>query len=150
MHQSILALHNIVRWVVLILGIIAFVRALIGWLGKRDWVESDRKAGSFFTIAIDIQLLLGLALFLFFSPITRAAFQDFSAVMKIDDLRFFTIEHTFFMVLAIVFAHVGNAITKKDIADASKFKRAALFYGLALLLILLGMPWVRPLLPGLG
>ena len=150
MYPLVLSLHNIVRWIVLILGIFAFIRASIGWLGKRDWAETDRKIGSFFTISIDIQLLLGLALFLFFSPITRAAFQDFGAVMKVEDLRFFTIEHTFFMILAIVFAHIGNAMTKKDIADVSKFKRAALFYGLALLVILLGMPWVRPLLPGVG
>ena len=115
MYPLVLSLHNIVRWVVLILGIIVFIRALIGWIGNRDWTERDRKLGSFFTISIDIQLLLGLALFVFFSPLTRSAFQDFGAAMKVADLRFFTLEHTFYMVLAIVFAHIGNGMTKKDI-----------------------------------
>lgn len=38
-----LALHNVFRWLILILGILAIVRAYLGWSGKREWTERDRK-----------------------------------------------------------------------------------------------------------
>jgi len=150
MYQVILALHNILRWVVLVLVVVAFVRALMGWFGKREWIETDRKVGLFSTIAIDTQLLLGLLLYLFFSPLTKAAFQDFGAAMGDTVMRFFAIEHVFYMALVVVFAHLGSALPKKASEALIKHRRAAIWFGLTLLLVLLGMPWARPLLPGLG
>ena len=60
MYEFILAIHNIIRWVALVLLIVTTVSAFIGWLGKREWAERDRKFGVFTTIALDTQLLLGL------------------------------------------------------------------------------------------
>ncbi len=85
MYAFFLAMHNIVRWVALILAIVATVTAFLGWFGKRQWSERDRKIGSFFGIAMDIQLLLGLLLYFVFSPITRTALQDFGAAMGVQD-----------------------------------------------------------------
>ena len=150
MYEIVLAIHNILRWIALILAIVAAVSALIGWLGKREWSERDRKFGTYLTIALDTQLLLGLILYFFLSPLTKTALQDFGAAMGVADLRFFGLEHALYMVAAVVFAHLGNALSKKAIDTQAKFMRAAIFYGLALVLILLGMPWGRPLFPGLG
>jgi len=47
----------------------------------------------------------------------------------------------------VIFAHLGSALPKKVEDSQSKYKRAALWFGLALLLILAGIPWGRPLLP---
>jgi hypothetical protein len=149
MYPFILTLHNILRWIALGLVLLATVRAFIGWFGKRDWSETDRKIGTFTTIGVDIQLLVGLVLYAI-SPLTRSAFQDFGAAMGISSLRFFAIEHVVYMLLAVVFAHLGSALPKRAQDSQGKFMRAAIFFGLALLLILLGIPWSRPLLPGLG
>ena len=150
MYLFTLMLHNIVRWVALALLVVVVVRAFIGWFGKRDWSETDRKLGLFTTIAIDIQLLLGLLLYFVFSPITKFALQDFGAAMGDAVMRFYALEHVFYMVLAIVFAHLGSALPKRAETSNAKYKRAAIFFALALVLILLGIPWDRPLLPGLG
>jgi hypothetical protein len=149
MYPILLAVHNIMRWIVLILGVIVVLRALIGWLNSREWTIVERRLGVFFTSAIDVQLLLGLLLFLFFSPLTKSAFQDFGAVMGNDGLRFIVLEHTFYMVLAVVFAHLGSVFSKRASQPTAKHRLAAIWYGLALIAILLGMPWTRPLLPGL-
>jgi len=149
MYSIILAIHNIMRWVVVILIVIAAVRAYMGWFNKRDWTEADRKAGSFAAMAMDIQILLGLALYFFLSPLIRSAFQDFRAAMKLVDLRFFAIEHVLFMFLAVVFTHLGSVLPRKAEESGDKHKRAALAFSLALLMIVIGMPWMRPLLPGL-
>lgn len=149
MYPFILALHNIIRWVALILVLVAAVTALIGWLGKRPWADRDRKIGVFTTIAMDIQLLLGLLLYFFLSPLTKTAFQDFGAAMGVTELRFYGLEHALYMILAVVFAHLGSALSKKASDSKAKFMRAAIFYTLALLLLLLGIPWGRPFFPGL-
>ena len=150
MYAVVLWIHNILRWVVLALAALAVVNAYWGWFGKREWTARDRKLGTFFTISIDIQLLLGLLLYIFLSPITKAALRDFGAAMGVADSRFFALEHTFFMLLAVIFAHLGSALPRRVDQDLAKFRRAALWFTLALLLILLGMPWARPLIPGLG
>lgn len=150
MYAVILAIHNIVRWIVLILAVVAVVRAYWGWFGKRGWSETDGKVGSFLGMAVDTQLLLGLILYIFLSPITRTAFQDVGAAMQVPNVRFFAVEHVLYMLLAVVFAHLGSILPRKVDESEAKYKRAALWFSLALLLILLGMPWMRPLLPGLG
>jgi hypothetical protein len=146
MYEIVLTIHSIVRWVALILVILATTFAFIGWLGRREWAERDRKIGVYTTIALDIQLLLGLLLYFFLSPLTKTAFQDFGAAMSVPDLRFFGLEHALYMLLAVISAHIGSALSKKATESRAKFMRAAIFYGLALLLILLGMPWFRGLI----
>lgn len=148
MYPVILALHNIVRWIVVVAAVLALVRAYRGLLMKGDWGSADRRAGLFFTSAMDVQLLLGLLLYVFFSPITRTALSNLGAAMSDPGARFFAIEHLFYMVLAVVFAHLGNTFSKKAAQSADKHRRAAIWYTLAVLAIILGMPWMRPLIPG--
>jgi hypothetical protein len=150
MYPILLGLHNIARWAALILGIVVTVQAFSGWFGKREWSVRDRKLGAYFGMTMDIQLLLGLLLFIVFSPITRSAFQDFGAAMQVSDVAFFLVEHPFAMLLAVVFAHVGSIQARKAPDSPARFKRAAIWYTLAVLLMILGMPWGRPIFPGLG
>ena len=150
MYGVVLALHNIIRWVALVFGIAAAVLAWVGWLRKRDWQPSDRKLGSYFAMSVDIQFLLGLLLFFFFSPLTRTALQDFGTAMSVANLRFFVLEHPFYMILALVFAHLGSILPRRVDQSTSKYRRAAIWFTLAVLMILLGMPWARPFLPWSG
>jgi hypothetical protein len=64
-----------------------------------------------------------------------------SVVMKNANLRFFAIEHFIGMLIAISLIHVGYSYAKKNVPDSTKHKRAVLFYGLALLIILISIPW---------
>jgi hypothetical protein len=149
MYPVVLFIHNLLRWVVLVLGVIAILRVYRGWFGKMNWTDQDRKFGVFFSSAIDTQLLVGILLYVFLSPITRSAFQDFGTAMSISDVRFYTVEHAFLMILAVVFGHLGTLLPKKVKESARKYRRAALWFTLALLAILAGIPWSRPLIPGL-
>jgi hypothetical protein len=149
MYAFVLAVHNILRWIVLFLLIIALARAFWGWFGKRDWTSTDSRVGTFYSVALDIQLLLGLILYFVLSPITRIAFSDFGAALANTDLRFFVFEHGLMMVLAVIFAHLGVATAKRAAEPVIKHRRAAIWFSLSLIAILLGMPWFRPLLPGL-
>ena len=150
MYAFILAVHNILRWIVLILLVLALVRALWGWFGKREWTPTDRKVGVFYSVSLDVQLLLGLILYFVLSPITKVAISDFGAALANSDLRFFVFEHILMMILAVVLAHVGVAAAKRADESIRKHRRTVLWFGLSMIVILLGMPWFRPLLPGLG
>jgi hypothetical protein len=150
MYTLIVAVHNILRWVVVILGVIAVLRSFWGWYGKKEWTNIERKIGIFFTSSIDLQLLLGIVLYFVFSNWALKAILDkgISFVMGETEYRFFAFEHGFYMILALVFTHLGSALPQKVDESQLKFKRAAIWFGLALLIILAGIPWGRPLLPG--
>ena len=148
-YSIVLSFHNIIRWIALILAVIAVVRSLVGLFGKRDWTETDRKIGSFTSITLDIQVILGLILYFALSGITTSALRDFSAAMQNFQQRFFVIEHAFLMLLAVIFAHLGSILSRKALASNAKFKRALIFFSLTLVFLLLGNPWFRPLIPGL-
>jgi hypothetical protein len=149
MYSLVLGLHNTLRWVVLILGLYATIRALTGWYAKRDWKETDKRSGLFFTIAIDLQLLFGLLLYFVYSEWALKAIisKGMAYVMGQSEFRFYAIEHAFYMVLGFVFAHLGSSLPKKVDDPQAKFKRASIWFGLAILLILAGIPWSRPLFP---
>ncbi len=138
--NTLLLLHSLVRWLILLTGIWAFIRAWQGVSSKSPYSSADTKAGLFFMIFLDIQFLLGLILF-FISPLVKTALGDMGAAMKVTPLRFFTIEHTTMAILAIALVHIGRARIKKTTEDAKKHKLALIFFGLALLLILLLIPW---------
>jgi hypothetical protein len=150
MYGIILALHNIIRWVALILGIVAAVLAWLGWLRAGEWKPINRRLGSFFGISVDIQFLLGLLLYFFLSPLTRTALMDFGAAMGAPDLRFFALVHPLYMILGVIFAHLGSALPRRLQSSTAKFRSAAIWTTLAVLFILLGMPWGRPIFPGFG
>ena len=141
MYSFVLATHNILRWFVLIFGILVIIRGFVGWSGKKEWTGLDNKLGLGFTISLDIQVLLGFLLYFVFSPVTKVAFSDIGAAMGNSELRFFLVEHFLMMLIALVVGHIGRSRAKKADTDVGKHKRAAIFYTVAMLLILAAIPW---------
>jgi hypothetical protein len=153
MYLLFVSLHSLIRWLVLIAAVLAVGRAIAGLVSSRPWGSSDDRVGRFFTIAVDTQMLVGLILYGVLSPITYAAFADMGAAMKNPTLRFYAVEHVVMMVIAIALVHIGSKRVQKAASDAAKHRTAAIFYTLALVLILAAIPWPfrevgRPLLLG--
>ncbi|MCB2180152.1 hypothetical protein KQH54_03420 [bacterium] len=141
LYPIILAIHNLLRWGILILALITIATTLFALITKKPWNARLSQLGLFYTISLDMQLLFGLLLYFIFSPYTQTFFGNISASMSNPTLRFFSIEHILIMVIAIVFAHIGSASRKKDLADEKKLRRAAIFFAISLILILSGIPW---------
>lgn len=146
-------IHNVIRWVVLFTGIWAVGRAWWGLFGRRTWTQWDSRIGRFFSITLDVQLLLGLVVYIL-SPMIRVAFQDFGAAIQATGGRFFAVEHVLLALLAVVITHLGSRSTKRAATTRTRFARAALLFTLALVLIFIAIPWPwlevgRPWLPGL-
>lgn len=149
MYAFVLGTHNVLRWVVLLAALLAIGSALRGLFAKQAWKESDRRFGVAFVGALDLQILLGLLLQFVLSPVTKSAYANMKVAMKDAAVRFFAVEHIAVMIVAAALAHVGSVMVKRAAQDA-KYRTAAIWYGLALLAILFGIPWARPLVPGLG
>ncbi len=148
-----LFLHSWLRWVILLLAIVAVVRALGGRSG-RPWSQTDTSIGKWFTMTLDMQFLIGILLYVWLSPMTQAAFEDFGGAMRNSVLRFWGVEHIAGMVIATALAHVGRATIRKASNDRRRHTLAAMYYGIALIIMLASIPWpgrpaVRPLFRGL-
>lgn len=144
MYSAMLALHSWLRWAVILLGIFAVLRAITA-VRSRRWTPADNRAGMFFTMALDLQFLLGLLLYFVVSPITKAALQHMDAAMRSSALRFWAVEHPSAMLVALILAHAGRTIVRRA-PEAKKGRMALIFFVLALLVILGMTPW--PNLPG--
>lgn len=145
MYTGFLHAHSGLRWLVLILIVVSIALAFAGWIKKREWTKTDQTSSLFLMIFMDIQFLVGIVLYLFLSPMTKAAFNDFGAAMGNSALRFYAVEHILMMVIALALVHIGRAKTKKDIAPWKKHRAAAIFYTISLLVILAAIPWDRAL-----
>lgn len=134
MYPTVLAIHSTVRWLVIVLGVWAVATALSA-RGAAPGGKRLHVPGLLFSSVLDIQMLLGLVLYLALSPITTAAMQNMGAAMSNRGWRFWAVEHPAMMLLAVVFAHVGRP------RRAGSMGRAWIWYGLALLAILAATPW---------
>jgi uncharacterized protein YacL len=125
---------------VVIAGVVALLRAIVGASGRRPWTPADDRAGFWFTIALDVQVLIGLILYFVFSPFTTEALQHFGTAMKQPPLRFWLVEHTFGMIVGVALAHVGRVRIRKA-PLSRRHTIAAIFFGIALVAILASIPW---------
>ncbi|GAA4783270.1 cytochrome B [Olivibacter ginsenosidimutans] len=133
MYTGLKHLHSGLRYVVLLLLIIAIITAISRLIGKQPYTEGNRKLNLFTLISAHIQLLVGLGLYALSSLVT---FSDMGTVMKTANLRYWTVEHITMMVIAIVLITVGHSKAKKAVVATAKHKSIAIFYTLALVFIL--------------
>lgn len=143
MYTGFLHLHDALRWLLLLAFLITVIKYLAGWLGDQGWKKIDHTLGLILTALMDLQLLTGLVLYFFLSPVTKIAFNDFGGAMKNPDLRFYAVEHLTMMLAAVILVHIGRAKSKKAVFDRDRFKHSAIYFLLALVLILAGIPWSR-------
>ncbi|MDR1990981.1 MAG: hypothetical protein LBQ09_12220 [Acidobacteriaceae bacterium] len=142
MYNAMLAIHSWTRWVVLVAAVAALVNAARS-LGAPD---SDAKLpgrlyDTLFMASMDLQLLFGLLLYFGLSPFTKEAMSNIGSVMSTSQLRFWSIEHPFGMLVAIVFVRVGRITSGNAATPASARKKRLVWFALALLVVLVSIPW---------
>jgi len=129
MYSILKSAHSGWRYIVLILLVIAVVNALSGWFGKKTYTEGNRKLNVFTLISAHIQLLIGLALY-FLGDWYKT---DSSNAVG----RYWKMEHISMMIIAIILITVGNSKSKKITEAVAKHRTISIFFGLALILIII-------------
>ncbi|MCP9236909.1 cytochrome B [Lewinella sp. JB7] len=136
--------HSGLRWVVLILLLAAIGRAASRRRTGEVYPGKDKLA-LFALISVHIQLLLGLALFLWLSPYGIAADPiegGGSAVAK-----YYNYVHWWTMLIAVILITVGYSKAKRQAELNKGWKTIGIYYLVGLLIMLAGIPW--PFYPGL-
>ncbi|UKT63834.1 cytochrome B [Pedobacter mucosus] len=140
MYQILRSAHSGWRYIVFLLLIIAVVKALSGWLGNKSYTEGDRKLNVFTLISAHIQLLIGLALYFI---------GDWYKVDSSNAVgRYWKMEHISMMIIAIILITVGNSKSKKLTEAIAKHRTVSVFYGLALILIVVAILLMVKDVPG--
>lgn len=140
MYIFLLALHSLVRWFVLLSLLFAIYRAFRGWLGDKPYKPLDDNSRVAATAAAHIQLVIGVWLYCI-SPIVSYFLHNFKDAVHQRQIRFFGMEHITMMLVAIILISIGSAKAKRKTTDGEKFKTIAIWFGIALLLILSSIPW---------
>jgi uncharacterized membrane protein len=123
-------LHSGIRYIVLILVVVAIIQALLGWLGKKTYTEGNRKVNLFALISAHTQLLIGLVLY-FLSPLVQFA----GTAMKDRTTRYWTVEHITMMIIAVVLITIGYSRSKKVLSPEKKHSNIFIFYFLAAIIV---------------
>ena len=76
----------------------------------------------------------------------QAAYQDLGGLAMQAPFRTFLMEHMPIMFVALILAHVGSALSRKGADDTARHRRAAIWFSVTALLIVLAIPWSRPLI----
>ena len=131
-------------------------QCLSGWQQKKRFSAGDRRVWLFTLIASHITLVLGLYQWLWGRyGMLKTSLPEGESIMKNKFFRFFWVEHPTFMILAIIMITLGYGMAKKAVPDNVKYKRAFWFFVIALLMILVAVPWPfragisRPWFPGM-
>ena len=133
-------IHSYWAYIVLLLLVVAVINSVRGILQKKEFSEADLRIGLFALIVSHIQLLIGFGWY-FMSPWFKALKTNGAEVMSDKGVRLLAVEHPMTMIFAIVLITIGWSKHKKKTNSLAKFKTIAIFYGLALLLILSRIPW---------
>ena len=146
MYTVVLAIHNLVRWLVLAAGVFTVWHVWRSWIRRAPWSATDARAGRLYVTALSVQFVVGVALYAL-SPIIHHAMSDVGAAMRDPPTRFYFVEHVVVMVAAIALAHIGSARVRRATSDSAKFQTATIWYGISVAAIAGFIPWGRPLFP---
>lgn len=132
MYGIVLFAHSTVRWAVLLCAAWATFAALGGLRGGRTWTRRARLPGIVLAAVADLQLLLGLSLWLAFSPFALT-----SAVRS----HYWTFAHPLLGIAVVALVHVGSVKARRTLDDGARWRTAARFYGAALAVAIVATPW---------
>ena len=134
-------IHSYWAYLVLALLILAVINAITGVTSKREFKDKDLRLSLFTLIVTHIQLLIGLGWY-FMSPAYKILKEN--GMGGLDSYtRLLAVEHPLIMLIAIILITIGWSKHKKKDSDTAKFKTIAIFYGLALVLVLSRIPWTN-------
>jgi hypothetical protein len=141
MYTTVQFIHSYWAYLVVLVLITASVNAIAGYVGKKEYGATNFRIALFTLIIAHIQLLIGFVLY-FTTPFFRAFSEvGMGGVMKDSTLRLYNVEHPLVMIIAVALITIGYSKHKKKLTSKPKFKILAIFYTIALILVLSRIPW---------
>lgn len=136
MYNILFQSHSGLRFVVFLTLILATLLAFGGWQGKKPFTKGNRILNLLAMIATHLQAVLGFILY-FLSPYVQPS--NMGETMKNSTLRYWTVEHLIMMLIAVVLITIGNSKSKKATTDVGKHRPIAIFFSIAILIIVVAI-----------
>ena len=140
MYISLLSIHSLFRWLVLVSLLFGIYRAYSGWLQNKTFTPFENSVRHITATVVHIQFLIGLWLY-FVSPVVDYFLSNFKSAVHQRDIRFFGMEHVTMMTIAVVMITMVSMSAKRKANDRAKFKTIAIWYTIGLVIIFLSIPW---------
>lgn len=121
----VLIIHSLVRWLILVAGAVAIIRAAWGWLGTLDFARPDNVLGSVFTGLMDLNVLIGIILLILVWNTTSRP----------------TLLHPLAMILAAVVAHGARVVGRQREAKTQHLYQGVGFLA-SFVLVIIGIQFV--------
>ncbi len=126
MQNILLEAHSGWRYIVILVLAILIVRYVYGYFRGSDWTEWDNRLSRFTPVVFDIQVLLGLILW-----ITMQQWKGFNPVAAW--------EHPLTMILAAAASHYGRSRVAGQTESHDKFRWGLVMNIVAALLLTIGI-----------
>ena len=120
----LLVIHSYLRWLIVIVALVAVVKFALGWQRGGAFESMDRSLAVGFSGLMDLQAVLGI-LFLIWDGFSKTGFPAFR------------IEHAITMIIAAVVAHLH--VLWKNADDKLRFRNSLLIILDVLIIILFGI-----------
>ena len=140
MFASLLILHSIIRWLVLTTLIVGIARSYYGLKYGATYRAKDLLIKRCSVAIALVQLLIGFSLY-GLSPIVSYFWQNFSEGVHMREIRFFGMEHSLMMFIAVLLICIASFKVKAKNTDRAKFKTILVCYSIALFIIFTSIPW---------
>ena len=138
MYSTVKMLHSYWAYLVLFMLVIATINALYKTFTNKEYEARDFRISLFTLIVSHIQFLIGIILWFVADYFGEMSMGE---IMKNSAMRNVAVEHPVAMLLAIAFITIGYSKHKKKLTSAKKLKTIAIFYSIALILVLAKIPW---------
>ncbi|MCP4053386.1 MAG: hypothetical protein GY739_10005 [Mesoflavibacter sp.] len=138
MYSTVKMLHSYWAYLVFFMLVVATINALYKTFTNKEYEARDFRISLFTLIVSHIQFLIGIILWFVSDYFGEMSMGE---IMKNSAIRNVAVEHPVAMLLAIAFITIGYSKHKKKLTSAKKLKTIAIFYSIALILVLAKIPW---------
>jgi uncharacterized membrane protein len=135
-----LIIHSILRWLVLITLFVHLYCLYKGFFQNKPFSKFNRIFSHITVGFVHLQFVVGLYVF-YTSEKINIFLENVKDSMPIYELRFFAVEHTSIMLLAIILITIGSFKSKRIEDERKKYKTQIIYYTIGLVLILASIPW---------
>ncbi|MFA5819414.1 MAG: hypothetical protein WC854_09070 [Bacteroidales bacterium] len=133
MYKFLILLHVITSSVFIVVALAITVRSIAGWSKNLKYSKTDKYMINLFMILLYLTLLHGIIMYFFIDPSSKST-MDIQSAIKRASLRFWVVEHFYFMTFALVLSQIGGIFIRKTTIDKNRFAYASFYYGIATLI----------------
>lgn len=133
MYKFLILFHVITSSFFMVVAITITVRSVTGLSKNLNYTKTDKYLSNLFMLLLYLTLVHGIVLYFFIDPSSKST-MDVQSAIKQTSLRFWVVEHFYFMTFALILSQIGGIFIRKTTIDRNRFAYASFYYGIATLI----------------